>query len=74
MINNCACFTEKCDHKGIVVPEKLWRRRMLWVSASSHANSGVLVGESPMSAVDLKKWQCPLSLFFKKNPVDFEIV
>ena len=27
-----------------------------------------------MSPVDLKKWQCPLSIFFINLPVDFEIV
>ena len=28
-----------------------------------HATYGALDGGSPMSPVDFKKWQCPLSLF-----------
>ena len=31
-------------------------------------------GGSPMSPVDFKKWQCPLSLFFLDFSVDFKIV
>ena len=36
--------------------------------------SGALDGGSPMSPVDFKKWQCPLSLYFLGFPVDFIIV
>ena len=29
---------------------------------------------SPMSLVDFRKWQCPLSLFSEDFPIDFEMV
>ena len=38
------------------------------------ATLGALDGGSPMSPVDFKKWQCPLSLFLKNCPVDLKIV
>ena len=39
-------------------------RRMTSVEVLRDKREGALDGGSPMSPVDFKKWQCPLSLFF----------
>ena len=40
----------------------------------AHSRLGPLMGGNPISPVDFKKWQCPLSLFFRNVPGNLKMV
>ena len=43
----------------------VYRVNNYYLTNNIYGNDGALDEGSPMSPIDFKKWQCPLSLFFR---------